>query len=371
MIPKIVIVGCGKMGQTIAALTGYRYSVKLIDKMKNIHEVIKNINRNCAGKITGKRIDISCHNDFVKELENSNIIVNCTSHQNNINIARAALQTKTSYIDLSEDIFSVNKIAQMTRSADVKKHKQYFIPCCGLAPGFVQIKAYDMIKSFEEINEVKICVGALPKNPSNSLGYNITWSVDGLINEYTNQCKVLVNGNVRIVDPLGGHEKLTISGGRYESFYTSGGIGTLAETLAQKKNVKNAYYKTIRYCGHHQLMKFLLFDLGLSDKKGLLKDILVSSLPETDEDVVIIFITISGWKNNKFLQDSYVKYIYSDKYHLLTQYQTAIQKTTASSASAIIDLIIQDKIPHYGYVKQEEIQLSDFFLTSFGKVFQH
>jgi saccharopine dehydrogenase-like NADP-dependent oxidoreductase len=68
------------------------------------------------------------------------------------------------------------------------------IPQCGLAPGFVSIVAFDMAKRFEILDSVKLRVGALPQYPSNALNYNLTWSTDGVINEYCEPCEAIVNG---------------------------------------------------------------------------------------------------------------------------------------------------------------------------------
>ena len=50
-------------------------------------------------------------------------------------------------------------------------------------------------------------------------------------------------------------ERFAIDGVEYEAFNTSGGLGTLCETLEGKVNELN--YKTVRYPGHHYLMDFL------------------------------------------------------------------------------------------------------------------
>ena len=54
-----------------------------------------------------------------------------------------------------------------------------FFPQCGLAPGFVSIVAFDLVKRFDSLDTVKLRVGALPQYPSNALNYNLTWSTDG------------------------------------------------------------------------------------------------------------------------------------------------------------------------------------------------
>ena len=39
-------------------------------------------------------------------------------------------------------------------------------------------------------------VGALPQYPSNALNYNLTWSTDGVINEYCEPCEAIVEGEL-------------------------------------------------------------------------------------------------------------------------------------------------------------------------------
>ena len=69
-------------------------------------------------------------------------------------------------------------------------------------------------------------VGALPQFPTGQLKYNLTWSTDGLINEYCNPCEAIQDGKVREVLPLEGYEHFSLDGIRYEAFNTSGGTGS-------------------------------------------------------------------------------------------------------------------------------------------------
>ena len=91
-------------------------------------------------------------------------------------------------------------------------------------------------------------VGALPQFPTNALTYNLTWSTDGLINEYCNPCEAIHDGERMHVLPLEGIEHFSLDGVRYEAFNTSGGLGTLCDTLDGR--VRELNYKTIRYQGH-------------------------------------------------------------------------------------------------------------------------
>ena len=110
-----------------------------------------------------------------------------------------------------------------------------FIPQCGLAPGFITIAAWDLCKHFDELHDVRLRVGALPRYPSNALNYNLTWSTDGVINEYCEPCEAIVEGRLREVPALEECEEFALDGVTYEAFNTSGGLGTLCQTLGRAR----------------------------------------------------------------------------------------------------------------------------------------
>lgn len=87
----------------------------------------------------------------------------------------------------------------------------------------------------------------------NALNYNLTWSTDGLINEYIEQCEAIVEGEADQRSGDGGAREFSLDGVTYEAFNTSGGLGTLAETLQSRVRTMN--YRTIRYPGHQAIIE--------------------------------------------------------------------------------------------------------------------
>jgi saccharopine dehydrogenase-like NADP-dependent oxidoreductase len=221
---------------------------------------------------------------------------------------------------------------------------------------------------------VRMRVGALPAYPSNALNYNLTWSTEGVINEYCEPCEAIVDGHQREVPALEEREEFSLDGVLYEAFNTSGGLGTLCETLAGK--VRTLNYRTIRYPGHAAIMKALLHDLRLKDRRDVLKDILEQSLPATMQDVVIVFVTVAGLRDGRLQQDTYARKIYS---HVLAgKMRSAIQITTASSLCAMLDMLVEatsapagtrGALPQAGFVRQEEVPLAAFLANRFGRVY--
>jgi saccharopine dehydrogenase-like NADP-dependent oxidoreductase len=163
-----------------------------------------------------------------------------------------------------------------------------------LAPGVVSILAKRLVDNLGNVDKrrVEIRVGALPRTANNHAKYYLTWSSEGLINEYCNPCQAVVDGQPVNLVPLDGVEQITIDGTQYEAFNTSGGLGTLQDTLGQI--VPNMNYKTMRYPGHRDYFHFLLHDLGLAERKELLVDVLNQNVPHITDDVIVISINASG-----------------------------------------------------------------------------
>lgn len=275
-------------------------------------------------------------------------------------VAEAAVATGVHYLDLTEDVACTRLVKELAGTA-----RSALIPQCGLAPGFITIAAYELTKQFDRLKNVHMRVGALPKYPSNGLKYNLTWSTDGLINEYCNPCEAIVNGEFIKVLPLEELESFSLDGVDYEAFNTSGGLGTLCETLAGK--VENLNYRTVRYPGHRNIMKLLLQDLGLKDRRPLLKEIFESALPLTRQDVVLVFVNVSGYKDGKLVQESYANKIYSQLIN--GKHWSAIQITTAAGICAVLDLLAEGKLPQRGFVRQEDISFDDFITNRFGQYY--
>jgi saccharopine dehydrogenase-like NADP-dependent oxidoreductase len=274
--------------------------------------------------------------------------------------AEAAKAAQVHYLDLTEDVAAAHRIKLLAEGAPTA-----FIPMCGLAPGFISIVAADLARRFDELYDLRLRTGALPAYPSNALGYNLTWSTDGLINEYCAPCEVIADGVPRLVPALEACETFAIDGAAYEAFNTSGGLGTLCDSFAGK--VRNLNYKTIRYPGHAAIMRMLLSDLHLSDRRDLLKEILEHALPATLQDVVIVFVTATGLRDGRLVQETYANRIHGEEADGLRL--SAIQRTTASSICAVLDLLAQGRLPSRGFVRQEEIELAAFLKNRFGRVF--
>jgi saccharopine dehydrogenase-like NADP-dependent oxidoreductase len=284
-------------------------------------------------------------------------VLNALPFHRAVPIATLCASAGVHYFDLTEDVASTQAIRALAANA-----RSVLMPQCGLAPGFIGIVGNDLARRFDTLHTLRMRVGALPRYPQGALRYNLTWSTEGLINEYCNPCEAIVDGVRTTVPALEGLETFALDGVEYEAFNTSGGLGTLTETLAGK--ARQVDYQSIRYPGHNAILKLLLNDLRLRDRRDLLKDILETAIPTTDQDVIVVFATASGLRGGRLVQHSYSARIVGAPVagHTLS----AIQLTTAAGICTALDLVAQGRLPQKGFVGQEAVPLADFLDNRFG-----
>ena len=352
---KAAVVGAGKIGSTIASLLAGSgdYEVLVIDQSAEALGEIDPRARTAAMAIDDPA-------KLAAALKGHFAVVNAAPYHLTTVVAQAAKAAGAHYLDLTEDVAASRVVRDLAKDSTTA-----FVPQCGLAPGFITIAAWDLAQHFEELHDVRLRVGALPRYPSNALNYNLTWSTDGVINEYCEPCEAIVGGKLREVPALEECEEFALDGVTYEAFNTSGGLGTLCQTLDGK--VRNLNYRTIRYPGHAAIMKALLNDLGLRNRRPLLKDILENAVPATLQDVVIVFVTVSGLKDGRLMQETYVNKIYAQP--VGGEMKSAIQITTAGAVCAVLDLLADGKLPQSGFIRQEDIPLADMLANRFGRFY--
>ena len=321
---RILLLGAGKIGRMIAHLlvdTG-DYEVTVGDAEQAALERIAQ-----RVSVKTKLIDASDSQQLSAACGECDAVISALSYRFNPLIAEVAQETGVSYFDLTEDVATTRRVQQIAQQA---KPGQIFMPQCGLAPGFISIVAYHVAKSFDQLNTISMRVGALPQFPTGTLKYNLTWSTDGLINEYCNPCEAIYGGQRMEVLPLEGLESFSLDGVRYEAFNTSGGLGTLCESFDGQ--VRELNYKTIRYLGHRDAMQMLVNELRLGERRDILKDVLEQSVPLTFQDVVITFCTVTGIRRGQLVQITDARKIYHET--IDNENWSAIQLTTAAAVSS-------------------------------------
>lgn len=277
-------------------------------------------------------------------------VINALPFFLNEKVATAAVAAGCHYIDFTEDDVMADKVQAIYKDTELNCAVK-----CGLAPGFINYIGHDLVGQMDTTDTLMISVGALPRMVSFNTGepelsYNLTWSVDGLVNEYIRPCRVRENGIEKDVAPLTDLTKVILDGVEYEAAYTSGGIGSLVKDLAR---VPNVHYKTLRYPGHYTFIKKVV-----KEKKGdfeALRKYFQEVFPFTNDDVIVVYANAIGKTDGQLVRRAYYNKFYG------VNGLSGIQATTAGSGVAMLELMLTGAIE--GKITHSNVTLKEFINT--------
>src|SRR5690606_37925304 len=115
------------------------------------------------------------------------------------------------------------------------------------------------------------------------------------------------------------------------------------------------------------IVKILIRDLRLGMNRGLLKSVLEAAIPVTSQDLVLIFITVTGLKRGRLTQETFVRKVYGRE--VGGRNLSAIQLTTAAGLCAMVDLMVEGRLPRSGFIRQEAVSLDTFLANRFGRYY--
>lgn len=293
-------------------------------------------------------------------LQGQEAVLSCLPYALNKQVSSVAHGLGIHYFDLTEDVPTTKHIRELAKDA-----KGIMAPQCGLAPGFVGIVGAHLADQFERVRSIRLRVGALPQNPTGLLGYAFNWSPEGVVNEYLNDCEVIEEGVLKSVSAMEWLETIYIDGIKLEAFTTSGGLGTMCETYADR--IENLDYKTMRYPGHVELMNFFFHELLMREDRKAAGQILTHAKPPVDEDVVYVHVAAEGWQQGQLRRKEFVRAYYP--LEICGKMRTAIAWTTSASVVAVIEMVQAGSLPQKGFLKQEEIPLTPYLETRTGNYY--
>jgi saccharopine dehydrogenase-like NADP-dependent oxidoreductase len=347
---KIAVLGLGKVGHLAAEmLMGAGFTVTGIDA------------RSLGADFTTQAVDLTDPAAIRAALQGQEAVLSCLPYHLNIGVSTIAHDLGLHYFDLTEDVPTTRHIRELAKTS-----KGLMAPQCGLAPGFVGIVGAHLAEQFDDIRSIKLRVGALPQNPTGLLGYAFNWSPEGVVNEYLNDCEVIEEGVLKTVSAMEWTETIYIDGMQLEAFTTSGGLGTMCETYADR--IANLDYKTMRYPGHVQLMNFFFHELLMRENRADAGRILTNAKPPVDADVVYVHVAAEGKTQGNLRRREFVRAYYPIE--IAGKQRTAIAWTTSASVVAVIEMVRAGALPRQGFLKQESIPLEPFLATQTGNYYQ-
>jgi len=348
MKKKILILGSGRQGNIIAKSL---YKSGYITEVWDINK--KSLEKLPAGIKKRKRDFRKFKDDFPL----FNLVIDALPASSGMEAMQLSVEKRVSVVSIS--FTEKNPLVLNTKA---KKNSVLVIPDAGLAPGLSNLLSGFGYSILNGADTLIIKVGGIPLHPIPPFNYEITWSPENLIDEYTRVARIKRNNKIVKVSALSDTKNESI--GEYknlESFITDG-LRTILHTLP----IKNMEERTIRYQGHSNLINALK-KLGLLentpvliDKKYTIKPRkftakILSHLKSTSRDLVILEIIVKNGK--KGLKFSLIEKGKKDK--------TAMSRTTGYPAVVASSMFLDGLIEKKGVVPLEVLGKNQDFTNKF------
>lgn len=307
------VLGAGRQGTAAAydlAVRGEAASIVLADlDGARAAAAAARVNR-LAGRdvATGVALDATDSPALAGFLDPLDAAIGAISYKLNLGFTEAAIAAKTDWCDLGGNTEIV--MSQLALDGRAKEAGVRVVPDCGEAPGLASnLMAYAM-SLLDEPEDLVLLDGGLPLHPTPPWNYRLTFSMDGLTNEYAGGSVYIRDGKlveVQSFDPAE-YELVDLGDpvGMLEAFST-GGASTTPWTLG--KRLRSMRNKVVRYPGHVAVWKGFM-DAGLFSEQPIRvgdQDVIPRQLfhaliepqiraDETVDDIVIAHVIVTGRK---------------------------------------------------------------------------
>ena len=266
---NFVIVGSGRQGISIAydLLRDSNHYVTIVDIDKNyLDEAVNKLSKiSNTENLKSIVADVSDSKSMLNILTNTDVMISAVPYKFNLNLTKIAIESNTSMVDLGGHTNIVRE--QLSMDNDAKSAGITIVPDCGMGPGMNITMAVLATEILDQTDEIYICDGGLPKNPSPPWNYSLFFNIEGLTNEYDEQAYFLKDGEIVEVPCFDNIENIKFDKiGELEAAVTSGGLSTMPWTF--KDTLKVLENKTLRYKGHWEWMKAYR-ELGLFSRDSI------------------------------------------------------------------------------------------------------
>lgn len=360
---KVAVLGAGLMGRAVAwDMLGSpgAQEVRLFDANK---ERLRTGAEFAEGAVACL-LDAADATAAAQAVAGCDVAVSCVPYHFNELLTAVCIEQGVHFVDLGGNSDVVDAQFRLDRRA--REAGVAVLPDCGLAPGLASIYAMACTRELDRCDSIRIRCGGLPVEPIPPLNYMKLFSINGLINEYVEPCRVLQDGLEMTVEALSGLETVEFPEPfqNMEAFYTSGGSSTLTRSLGGL--VRNLDYKTVRYPGHRNQMRTLTA-LGMAsgepiDVEGrpvrprdVLAALLERALPALGVDVTLFRVEADGLLEGRAATIRYQLIDYADSEAGLS----SMMRCTGFPAAAVARLLDDGTIAQRGVLRQESVVPAD------------
>ncbi|MDG5767254.1 saccharopine dehydrogenase C-terminal domain-containing protein [Balneolales bacterium ANBcel1] len=306
---KIAIIGAGSVGSALTHVLMEQEAINTLIILDRNGNALDELKQEMAGhpsisKMRTFKVGMEEYASILTLIKDMDVMISALPYKYNLELARIAANNECHFLDLGGNDQVFEKQLELDDLA--ARNRTYIVPNCGLAPGLLNIIAYNGYKQFDSVSTLEIMSGGLPLNPKPPLNHHLSFSAVGFLEEHLPPVLAVRDGKPVNVEPLSGLEPVSFTSHPelkgLEKFHTGGHITSIAKTLAG--SVDNISYKTIRHRGNHDIMEALI-KLGFAEKRIIdigtsmtYRDLLIrkfrSQLPENLPDIVLAKVRLIG-----------------------------------------------------------------------------
>ena len=351
-----VILGSGRQGTAAAydmARWGDAAKITLADvDAQAARRAAKRVNELIGRPVaTAASVDVSDSDAISALLQDADACLSAVPYYMNLELAKLAVQAGVNFCDLGGHTGIARQ--QHALHEEALAAGISVIPNCGQVPGMGTTLMLYAAELLDEAVDVVMWDGGLPQNPRPPYNYMLTFSIDGLVNEYAEPGVFLRDWKVTEVEPLTELELVEFPEpiGTLEAFVTGGGLDTMPYTYEGKfRTLQN---KTLRYPGHMEKIR-AFYDLGLWEQtpvqvgdstvvpRELFNKLWAPQIDfPGDKDMIIVRILASGRKDGR-PAEALVELF--DFYDDETGF-TAMERSTGWSAAIVAEMMARGETP--------------------------
>ncbi|ARI77745.1 saccharopine dehydrogenase [Halobacillus mangrovi] len=371
---KVAVLGSGLMGKEAARDLVHSRGVEKVGladiDLTRAQAVCQSLH---SPKIQAYQVDAGDTQALAGFIQNFDVVINALFYSFNEIVAKTAISVGVHSVDLGGHIGHItDKVLEHDEGA--KAAGVTVIPDLGVAPGMINILAGYGASKLDHLHSIRLFVGGIPVKPEPPIEYNHVFSMEGLLDHYTDPSTIIRNGKLQEVTSLTELEPLYFERfGPLEAFHTSGGTSTL---LKSYPDIDTLEYKTIRYPGHAEKMKLLVdlnltgsdYEVEVNGTKVKTREVLLKTIdPIVDlkdkDDVVLLRVEVGGKQDGKETTYQYEMITYKDRENQVT----AMARATANTISVVAQLIGHQTITKRGVCPPEQIVPGDIYIGEMAK----
>ena len=346
---KIVVLGAGQVGRTIAIDLSTDYSVTSADVSEKNLSILKE-----KSSVQTVKADLSVATEIKKVIADADLVVGAVPGFMGFEMVKTVISSGKNIVDISffnEDIFQLDELA--------KKNKVVAVMDCGVAPGMDNI-ILGYHNQQMQVDYFECLVGGLPVIRKYPYEYKAPFSPIDVIAEYTRPARFVKDGKVVTRPALSDAELIDFENvGTLEAFNTDG-LRSLIHTM----KIPDMIERTLRYPGHIDLMK-VLRETGFFSETPVtingqqIKPVDVTAkllfpkwkLEDGEEEFTLMRVTVKGREKNNPKE-----YVYDlfDRYDKETN-TASMSRTTGYTCAAVARLVIEKWYDRVGVIPPEYV----------------